>query len=264
MTEENWVNLPEPNPRTLPQDTIIRLCSWCRDPLYWAVTSELVAEDDGGLVRYRGQAGGDGKPAREFVVASGNISRVKLPPGYRFEGSEVVKGETVAIPASLAGAVGLEKYANEAYAQAIQGQWIHAKPSDGLGDNGYVFRQGDYQQRVQVALGTCPECARKGWCPLRTACLLCGATAKSIEAKRAKPACKCGATENVRPIAVEYVTSWGKKQPGGEDICAPCYVARRRAELQAQKLEQTKRDMNRPVKRDPYEWLGFSSADWEE
>lgn len=231
MTEENWVKLPDPRPSMLPQDTLIRLCAWCKGTLHWAVTDALVSEDNLGLVRYRGRAASNGEPDKTFVVASENISRVKLPPGYRFEGSEVVKEETVATPASLAGAFGLEKYANEAYAQAIPGQWQ------------YGIQYGDCPR---------PECARKSWNPMRDRCDHCGVTGKEIAAKRAKPACKCGATENVRHVA------WGQHR------CGHCEQSRRRAELQAQKLEQTKRDMSRPVKRDPYEWLGFSGPTYEE
>lgn len=255
MTEENWVKLPEPAPKTLPVGT--RLLT--RHGFRWELKEPHMLSSEWGLRSRRAYLGDHidlctGADLSGALCEASDIESVLLPPGYRFEGSEVVKEETVAIPASLAGAVGLEKYANEAYAQAIQDQWIQAKPSDGLGDNGYVFRQGDYQNQAQIRLVACPECAF-AWDPLRQNCEGCGATAKSIKAKRAKPACKCGATENTR---LEWCV-FGKTYQ-----CGPCYQSRRRTELQAQKLEQTKRDMSRPVKRDPYEWLGFSSADWEE
>lgn len=130
----------------------------------------------------------------------------------------------------------------------------------GLGLSDYVFRQGDYQRQGQLQYGTCPECSQQCWIQLSQVCAACGATAKSIEAKRARPACKCGSTENLKQIGVMFPHGVAC----GEFRCGPCEQSRRRAELQAQKLEQTKRDMSRPVKRDPYEWLGFSSADWEE
>jgi hypothetical protein len=226
--EIGWVALPRPFPRTLPPETLLRCgpgsCT------YRAIKEVRLNVDrywsDWGTAAYS-------KIFENEWLGDLDKATVRLPPGYRFEGSEVVKEETVAIPASLAGAVGLEKYANEAYAQAIQGQW---------------------QSGIQIQYGDCPrpECARKSWNPMRDRCDHCGVTGKEIAAKRARPACKCGATENVRHVA------WSQHR------CGSCEQSRRRAELQAQKLEQTKRDMSRPVKRDPYEWLGFSSADWEE
>lgn len=253
-----WVKLPEPPPLTLPSETVLRY----PHGVLWCAQEELVLV---GSCEYRGEL----RRGKQTVAgATFQTLQVKLPPGYRFEGSEVVKEETVAIPASLAGAVGLEKYANEAYAQAIQGQWVQAQLGDGLGDRGYVFRQRDYQQ-TGIQYGDCPrpECARKSWNPMRDRCDHCGVTGKEIAAKRARPACKCGSTENVRDVtpAIRHkladLTGKGVRH---DYLCGPCYQTQRRAELQAQKLEQTKRDMSRPVKRDPYEWLGFSSADWEE
>lgn len=224
MSEENWIDWPNgAQLKDLPVGSRVRY----REAHY-------VRTENGLRVYWAGRA--KKIVGTEYLLSKQAFIepiKVSLPPGYRFEGSEVVKEETVAIPASLAGAVGLEKYANEAYAQAIQGQW---------------------QSGIQIQYGDCPrpECARKSWNPMRDRCDHCGVTGKEIAAKRARPACKCGATENVRHVA------WGQHR------CGSCEQSRRRAELQAQKLEQTKRDMNRPVKRDPYEWLGFSSADWEE
>lgn len=233
-----WVKLPEPPPLTLPSETVLRY----PHGVLWCAQEELVLV---GSCEYRGEL----RRGKQTVAgATFQTLQVKLPPGYRFEGSEVVKEETVAIPASLAGAVGLEKYANEAYAQAIQGQW---------------------QSGIQIQYGDCPrpECARKSWNPMRDRCDHCGVTGKEIAAKRAKPACKCGSTENVRVVQIkstEVIAGMMTERTEHRRTCAPCYQTQRRAELQAQKLEQTKRDMSRPVKRDPYEWLGFSSADWEE
>jgi hypothetical protein len=168
---------------------------------------------------------------RDYAIEGGRWlepDMAALPPGYRFSGSEVVKEGAPIASCSLAGVLG------EAYAQGIQGQ-----------------------------AGDCPrpECARRSWNPMRDRCDHCGVTGKEIAAKRAKPACKCGATENLKQIGVMFPHGVAC----GEFRCGPCEQSRRRTELQAAKLDQTKRAMDRPVKRDPYEWpAGFSSPSWEE
>jgi hypothetical protein len=107
MTNENeWVKLPDQATR-LPEGTLIQLCSWVKPPLFWAVTVELSAFSEGGSspISYRGRAAAPSNPSEEFVVSSSNISRVKLPPGYRFEGSEVVnETDTVDCTAGCDGA----------------------------------------------------------------------------------------------------------------------------------------------------------------
>lgn len=248
-TENEWVKLPIPNPATLPKgtrcrslhgdafraETEIRISS-CDESHY---VGDWLAEPHGPTYH------------NDFFSREGMC--VQLPPGYRFEGSEVVKEEAKSCSA-------VREQMSQAYtAQAYQ-QQIYAQQG-GLGLSDYVFRQGDYQQ-TGIQYGDCPrpECARKSWNPMRDRCDHCGVTGKEIAAKRAKPACKCGSTSNLAKVGVSVAN--GRVSQAWR--CGPCEQSRRRAELQAQKLEQTKRDMNRPVKRDPYEWLGFSSADWEE
>lgn len=279
MTEENWIDWP--NGATLESLPVGARVA------YPKARYERTGQ---GLHCYWSDSIGAVK-GRDCPIDDGWVApqKVALPSGYRFEGSEVVKEEAKpsychnrhgaytqlcdescrevhgGIESPLARAV--REQMSQAYtAQAYQ-QQIYAQQG-GLGLSDYVFRQGDYQQ-TGIQYGDCPrpECARKSWNPMRDRCDHCGVTGKEIAAKRAKPACKCGATENVRDVtpAIRHkladLTGKGVRH---DYLCGPCYQTQRRAELQAQKLEQTKRDMNRPVKRDPYEWLGFSSADWEE
>lgn len=294
MSEENWVKLPEPRPRTLPQDALLKLCSWCKDPLVWAVTSELVAEDDAGLIRYRGRAAADGRPDIDFVVAEGNISRVRLPPGYRFEGSKVVRDKACSVcfgpaPCSCAELPLHQQRAireNRLYVQrceALRKPQFGAPPRsgksallreyqaqvDGLKEQftNSMFSQVQHQgiespiarevrEQTQLLLGDCPNCARVSWNPVREKCDHCGVTSKELATRPIfKTTCACGSTENVRHEQIQY---GGVRPVYGPPICAACYLERRKAEV--------RKDLDRPAqaKRDPYEWLGFSSSSWEE
>jgi hypothetical protein len=76
------------------------------------------------------------------------------------------------------------------------------------------------------------------------------------------PTCVCGATTNLRSIAVTMHTA--------KMTCGSCYQSQRRSEIQAQKLEQARVDLDRSSKerasglRDPYDWdTGKSGPGWE-
>lgn len=246
--EIGWVALPRPFPRTLPPETLLRCgpgsCT------YRAIKEVRLNVDrywsDWGTAAYS-------KIFENEWLGDLDKATVRLPPGYRFEGSEVVKEEEKPAPAyctfeqawasrqnqaeqqrgsgiesPLARAIREQVAQIEAYTARAYQQQIYTQQG-GLGLSDYVFRQGDYQQQA-------------------------------VQSKN--PACECGSTENVRQIGLRACKTSGLLRR--EHRCGACEQSRRRAELQAQKLEQTKRDMSRPVKRDPYEWLGFSSADWEE
>lgn len=249
--EIGWVALPRPFPRTLPPETLLRCgpgsCT------YRAIKEVRLNVDrywsDWGTAAYS-------KIFENEWLGDLDKATVRLPPGYRFEGSEVVKEEKKPAPAYCTFEQAWASRQNQAEQQ--RGSGIESPLARAVREQiaqAEAYTAQVCQRQGQLQYGTCPECSQQCWIQLSQVCAACGATAKSIEAKRAKPACKCGATENTR-------LEWGDF--GKTYQCGPCYQARRRAELQAQKLEQTKRDMSRPVKRDPYEWLGFSSADWEE
>lgn len=226
MSEENWVKLPEPAPKTLPAGTRLQT----RHGFRWELQGPHMLSSEWGLRRRQAYLGHHidlctGADLSGALCEASDIERVSLPLGYHFSGSEVVKDEPE--PELLAGTVGLEKYANEAYRQSVLEKWIQAKPSDGLGLSDYVFRQGDYEQQRFSAIQSQAQ-----------------AQQRALEKLTKKPACSCGATENVR---LEW-GDWGKAYQ-----CGPCYQTRRRAELAAQKLAQAKRDLDKPVKRDPYE-----------
>lgn len=205
MTEENWVKLPEPAPKSLPAGTWMRCghnsCAYrateivildhSRQDRYWS-DWEVPALNKVYENEWLGFIGGD----------------VRLPPGYHFSGSEVVKEGTV-------GTDGID----------------HAAP--GSDEAGAL----QAQQRALEKLAANPNAISNQFSPGYP--------------QTKKPACSCGSTENTR-------------RAGGVRICAACYQQQRRAERAAQKLDQAKRDLDRPVKRDPYEWLGFSSPTWEE
>lgn len=258
MTEENWVKLPEPPPLTLPSETVLRY----PHGVLWCAQEELVLV---GSCEYRGEL----RRGKQTVAgATFQTLQVKLPPGYRFEGSEVVKEEKKPAPAYCTFEQAWASRQNQAEQQ--RGSGIESPLARAVREQiaqAEAYTAQVCQRQGQLQYGTCPECSQQCWIQLSQVCAACGATAKSIEAKRARPACKCGATENVRVVQIkstEVIAGMMTERTEHRRTCAPCYQTQRRAELQAQQLKQTKRDMNRPVKRDPYEWLGFSSADWEE
>jgi hypothetical protein len=80
------------------------------------------------------------------------------------------------------------------------------------------------------------------------------------------PSCACGATSNLRQIGVKFDDAF---QAYGEFRCGPCEQSRRRADLQAAKVEQARADLDRKV---PAKWLEapamwpeqFSGSSWEE
>lgn len=244
MTDENWIDWPNgAQLKDLPVGSRVRYreAHYARTEnglrVYWAGRAKKIVGTEYLLSK------------QAFIEPI----KVSLPTGYRFEGSEVVKDEPKPEPTYATFAQACASRQNQAEQQ--RGSGIESPLARAVREQiaqAEAYTAQVCQRQGQLQYGTCPECSQQCWIQLSQVCAACGATAKSIEAKRARPACKCGATENVRHVA------WGQHR------CGSCEQSRRRAELQAQKLEQTKRDMSRPVKRDPYEWLGFSSADWEE
>jgi hypothetical protein len=79
------------------------------------------------------------------------------------------------------------------------------------------------------------------------------------------PSCACGATSNLRQIGVKFDDAF---QAYGEFRCGDCEQSRRRAELQAAKVEQVKADLDRKVPKwcqAPAMWPEqFSGSSWEE
>jgi hypothetical protein len=58
------------------------------------------------------------------------------------------------------------------------------------------------------------------------------------------PSCACGATSNLKQIGVKFTNAY---RAYGEFRCGPCEQSRRRAELQAAKIERLKGEMDRKV-----------------
>lgn len=216
MTEENWMDWPNgAQLKDLPVGSRVRY----REAHY-------VRTENGLRVYWAGRA--KKIVGTEYLLSKQAFIepiKVSLPSGYRFEGSEVVKEE-----------------AKPNYCHNRHGAYTQ------LCDESCREVHGGIESPLVIAHRLQLEAFEK---------LIANPNAISHQFSpgyaQTKPACKCGATENVRVVSL-----------AGRHQCGPCYQMQRRAELQAQKLEQTKRDMSRPVKRDPYEWLGFSSADWEE
>jgi hypothetical protein len=171
---------------------------------------------------------------RYFALDGGwsDPESVCLPPGYRFSGSEVVKDEPAVASCSLTDVLG------EAYTQLCDESCgkVH------LGIESPLVIGQRLQLEALEKLAANPNAISRQFSP--------------GYAQAKKPTCSCGATRNIHVSLSATVPLYE---------CGPCAQVRRRAELQAAKLDQTKRDMDRPVKRDPYEWpAGFSSPSWEE
>lgn len=271
-----WVKLPEPPPLTLPSETVLRY----PHGVLWCAQEELVLV---GSCEYRGEL----RRGKQTVAgATFQTLQVKLPPGYRFEGSEVVKEEElrqlVCRKVECVRCSGFQSY-NLSYRSADAQRFYCSKGCHDLAETKPVGVDpavpGSDITGIQVVAD---KSVPKEWVYISTppksgkSALLSALQEQSMqlaamyqqegglglsdyvfrqgdyEPKLPAPACACGAVSNLRAVSLTGYR------------CGSCEQSRRRAELQAQKLEQTKRDMNRPVKRDPYEWLGFSSSSWEE